>query len=88
MAQKNDDPEKMARMQEWLAAVEDELGLDHETLASAQEPLLHLISSVAHGPSRPGAPLTAFLVGLAAGRGGDPVELTARIEELVQTRVQ
>lgn len=30
-----------------------------------------MVGKVAHGPSRPGAPLTAFLVGLSAGAADD-----------------
>ncbi|MDK9332938.1 molybdopterin-guanine dinucleotide biosynthesis protein, partial [Propionibacterium freudenreichii] len=65
MAHHKDDPETMARMRTWLAAVAGELGLDDGLPAEAEKPVLDLISQVAHGPSRPGAPLTAFLVGVA-----------------------
>ncbi len=34
--------------------------------------VLDLTSDVAHGVSRPGAPVTAFLIGVAAGRAEDP----------------
>lgn len=64
---RKDDPEKMAKMATWLQAVNQELKLSEGTIAPVQEELLNLISDVAHGPSRPGAPLTAFLVGFAAG---------------------
>lgn len=64
---RKDDPEKMAKMATWLQAVNRELKLPEGTIAPVQEELLNLISDVAHGPSRPGAPLTAFLVGFAAG---------------------
>lgn len=84
MAPKTDDPEKMERMRVWLARVEDLLGLEPTVLDSAQEPLLDLISAVAHGPSRPGAPLTAYLVGVAVGRGADPVELATQLGDLAQ----
>ena len=63
---RKDDPEKMAKMAAWLQAVNRELKLPEGTIAPVQEELLNLISDVAHGPSRPGAPLTAFLVGFAA----------------------
>lgn len=78
----NDDPEKMARMRAWLAAVLAELELPTEVMASVETPLLDLIATVAHGPSRPGAPLTAFLVGYAAGKGGDATALIADIQAL------
>ena len=64
---RKDNPEKMAKMATWLQAVNRELKLPEGTIAPVQEELLNLISEVAHGPSRPGAPLTAFLVGFAAG---------------------
>ena len=64
---RKDNPEKMAKMATWLQAVNREFKLPEGTIAPVQEELLNLISDVAHGPSRPGAPLTAFLVGFAAG---------------------
>jgi hypothetical protein len=60
-------------LSEWVTAVARELGLE-ETLDSAAttDLVLDLTSDVAHGVSRPGAPVTAFLVGVAAGRADDP----------------
>lgn len=77
-----DDPEKMARMRDWLAAVAAELKLPEDVLTSVESPLLDLIATVAHGPSRPGAPLTAFLVGYAAGKGGDASALITDVQAL------
>ena len=88
MSGTGDDPEKMARMRAWLGEVEAELGVEHSFLEQAEEPLLALISTVAHGPSRPGAPLTAFLIGVAAGRGQDPTALAARIEEMARDHAE
>jgi hypothetical protein len=60
-------------LSEWVTAVVQELGiesaLDREGVVDM---VLDLTSDVAHGVSRPGAPVTAFLVGLAAGRAEDP----------------
>lgn len=54
---------------EWLAAVAKELGVAPEAVRSLVGDVLDLTAAVAHnGPSRPAAPTTAFLVGLAAGR--------------------
>lgn len=77
-----DNPETMAAMRQWLGLVEDELGVDPDVIRRVEAPLLDLISTVAHGPSRPGAPLTAFLVGVATGQGKDPQELITRVSEL------
>lgn len=77
---RKDNPEKMAKMAAWLQAVSRELQLPEETIAPVQEELLDLISEVAHGPSRPGAPLTAFLVGFAAG--GDIAQAGENVAKL------
>src|SRR3954452_21435101 len=61
-------------LSEWVTAVARELGLE-EALDSlgTVDLVLDLTSDVAHGVSRPGAPVTAFLVGIAPGRPDDPV---------------
>lgn len=81
---RRDDPKKMERMHAWVAAVEEELGIESEVMEEAKGALLALIGKVAHGPSRPGAPLTAFLIGLAVGRGkGESLDLIAQVKDLV-----
>ncbi len=60
-------------LSEWVTAVARELGLEEALDSAATTDLvLDLTSDVAHGVSRPGAPVTAFLVGVAAGRADDP----------------
>ena len=60
-------------LSEWVTAVALELGLeDALTDPEATDVVLHLAADVAHGASRPGAPVTAFLIGVAAGRADDP----------------
>lgn len=79
-----DTPEKMARMHAWLDAVARELDLDPAVMAEAERPLLSLIGKIAHGPSRPGAPLSAYLIGYAVAKGAAPSqELIAKIDALV-----
>ncbi|WP_240634154.1 MULTISPECIES: DUF6457 domain-containing protein [Streptomyces] len=57
-------------MYEWIAAVKAELGVDLDVDVAG---LLDMTKVVAHGVARPAAPLTAFLVGLAAAQeGGGP----------------
>lgn len=58
----------MQSAHQWLQAACTELGLEFEMLRPVIKPLLNMTRDIAHGPSRPAAPLTAFLVGLAAGR--------------------
>lgn len=60
-------------MSEWTTAVAQELGLeDAVEAAPTVDMVLDLTSNVAHGVSRPAAPVTAFLIGVAAGRADDP----------------
>ena len=75
----------MSRLDEWAAAVCDELGLDPAALdPAALEPrlVLDLARDVAHGVARPAAPLTAYLLGVAVGQGRPPAESAARISRL------
>lgn len=62
----SDERAKMAQMNRWLDDVCAELDLDRNIMTQATGPMLALIKHVAHGPSRPGAPLTALAVGLAS----------------------
>ncbi len=64
----------MSTLGDWIAAVQDELGLDGEVDTTV---LLDLARDVAHGVARPAAPLTTFLVGLAAGAGGGDADAVA-----------
>ena len=60
-------------LSEWVTAVALELGLEEAlTDPEAVDVVLHMTADVAHGVSRPGAPVTAFLIGVAAGRADDP----------------
>jgi hypothetical protein len=60
-------------LSEWATAVARELGLEEPLVdPEAVDVVLRLAADVAHGVSRPGAPVTAFLVGVAAGRADDP----------------
>ena len=45
--------------------------------------VLDLTRDAAHGVSRPAAPLTAFLLGVAVGEGADPEVARARIVALL-----
>ncbi len=80
-----DDPVRMNRMRQWLTQVADELGLDPAVVLDHEEELLAMVSVVAHGRSRPGAPLSAFLAGVAVGRGAAASEVVARVAGLTET---
>jgi hypothetical protein len=69
-------------LKEWVELVCQELDIaDAVSPAAMQSRVLDMSRDVAHDVARPAAPLTAYLLGLAAGRSGDP-EATA--DELAQ----
>lgn len=74
----------MNTLEAWTAQACRALDLDPQTLD--RDLVLDMTRDVAHGVARPAAPLTAFLVGLAAGRdGGDAASIRAacqRVQEL------
>ncbi|WP_394264034.1 DUF6457 domain-containing protein [Trueperella sp.] len=78
-----DEAKKMEIMGEWLDAVADELGLDSAAYERNRDELLDLTAKIAHGPSRPGAPMTLFLIGLAANGGEDVSALITKVEGLL-----
>lgn len=79
----------MSTMWDWIEAVCAELELDLADQKATTTTVLDLTADVAHGVARPAAPVTAFLVGLAAGRSADPEaaieELARRISERAKT---
>ncbi len=69
-------------LDEWVRAACDELGIDPADVDVAR--VLDLARDVAHGVARPAAPLTAFLVGLAAGRGAPAADAADRVSALAE----
>jgi len=67
-------------LEEWTAAVCLDLGLDPGSADVGE--VLDLARDVAHGVARPAAPLTAYLVGVAVGRGQPLPEAAGQIREL------
>ncbi|BCJ39016.1 hypothetical protein Athai_65190 [Actinocatenispora thailandica] len=63
----------------WTDTVCRELGIAEPIDRAA---ILDLTKEVAHGVARPAAPLTAYLVGLAVGAGGDLAEVAGRVGRL------
>ncbi|MFG2056270.1 DUF6457 domain-containing protein [Micromonospora sp. NPDC048930] len=73
----------MTVMDDWVTAACAELGLDP---AEVSVPVvLDLAKDVAHQVLRPGAPVTAYLLGVAVGRGADLAATAARLGELAGT---
>jgi hypothetical protein len=70
----------MNALDEWTAAACRELGLDPAETDTRL--VLDLARDVAHGVLRPGAPVTAYLLGLAVGRGADAAAAAGRLSAL------
>ncbi|ADG74644.1 putative molybdopterin-guanine dinucleotide biosynthesis protein MobA [Cellulomonas flavigena DSM 20109] len=84
----------MDALQEWTGLVAPALGVDPGLVGATQDDVLDMVRDVAHGVLRPAAPLTAYVVGLAAGRagaeGGDVAaavrDALAQVEALLSAR--
>jgi len=72
----------MNQLDAWVAAAAAELGLTAGEVQTQQ--VLDVARDVAHQVLRPGAPVTAYLMGLAVGRGADPADVAARISALAK----
>jgi len=68
-------------LEEWTAAVCADLGLD--PAVADTRTVLDLAREAAHGVDRPAAPLTAYLVGVAVGRGLALPDASGRVLALV-----
>jgi hypothetical protein len=67
-------------LDEWISLACAELGI---TPAEAEsKAVLDVARDVAHNVVRPGAPVTAYLMGIAVGRGADPADVAARLSAL------
>lgn len=81
--------ESHVSLQAWVGALSDMLGtsdveIDEETMHI----VLDLARDAAHEITRPAAPLTTFLVGVAVGRGASVGAAAARATELALSTEQ
>ncbi|MFC7623098.1 DUF6457 domain-containing protein [Microlunatus sp. GCM10028923] len=69
---------------EWLAALSAQIGTEDIPMDDdAMHIVLDLARDAAHEVERPAAPLTAFLVGVAVGRGAALGAVAAQATELI-----
>ncbi|KUP95740.1 DUF6457 domain-containing protein [Thermobifida cellulosilytica] len=73
---------------EWARLVCAELGLPEEVERGDVDRILDLARDAAHAVARPAAPLTAYLMGIAVGRGADPEETARVLSRLAQTSTE
>lgn len=69
-------------LDDWIQAACAELGIDPGGVDRAL--ILDVARDVAHGVARPAAPLTAYLMGLAAGQGTPVRDAAARLTEMAE----
>jgi hypothetical protein len=69
-------------LDDWVQAACAELGIAPGDVD--RDLILDVARDVAHGVARPAAPLTAYLMGLAAGRGTPVRDAAARITEMAE----
>ena len=74
----------MSTLDDWTTAVVDELGIADLVDDRTRDLVLDMTKDVAHGVARPAAPLTAYLMGLAAGRAGSADEAAAYAARISQ----
>ena len=72
----------MNELEAWVAAAARELGLEPGDVQT--KAVLEVARDVAHQVLRPGAPVTAYLMGVAVGRGADPGDVAKRISALAE----
>jgi uncharacterized protein DUF6457 len=70
----------LSELDDWVAAACAELGLSPAEIRV--DTVLDLARDVAHQVLRPGAPVTAYLMGVAVGRGAEPAAVAERLTEL------
>ncbi|MFC3995362.1 DUF6457 domain-containing protein [Nocardiopsis sediminis] len=67
---------------EWANLAAAELDLPERLDTSDVNRILDLAKDAAHSVARPAAPLTAYLLGIAVGRGADPGQAAAALSSL------
>jgi hypothetical protein len=72
----------MSTLDDWTDAICTELGLDPKDVN--QKTVLNLARVAAHTVDRPAAPLTAYVLGIAVGRGEPLAETAAKLQQLAR----
>lgn len=73
----------VSTLEDWTATVCAELGLEPGSVDVTA--VLDMTRDVAHDVARPAAPLTAYLAGIAIGRGAPADEVVTKVTNLAQS---
>ena len=68
-------------MNDWIAAVQKELGVD---VSFDTDAILDVAREAAHATERKAAPVTTYLMGVAVAQGANPADVVAKIEKLAK----
>ncbi|WP_372594127.1 DUF6457 domain-containing protein [Actinotalea sp.] len=77
----------MSDLDVWMAQVVTAFDLDARAVEEITGPMLDRVRDVAHDVVRPGAPMSAFLVGLAAGAATGQGATTQELVDGIQERL-
>jgi hypothetical protein len=75
-----DERTTMDKTSAWVATAAEALGIAADIDTAT---VLDVARDVAHGVERPAAPLTTYLLGVAVGKGADPVEAAETLRSLL-----
>jgi len=74
----------MSALDDWIETASAELGINPQELN--EKIVMNLTRVVAHTVDRGAAPLTAYLLGVAVGRGAPLAETAAKLQDLARGR--
>jgi hypothetical protein len=74
------DDDGLSTLDDWIDALRSELGIEPDD--ALPKAALDLARVVAHTVDRPAAPLTAYFLGVAVGRGEPLIATAERIKQL------
>jgi hypothetical protein len=74
----------MSALDDWIETASAELGINPQELN--EKIVMNLTRVVAHTVDRGAAPLTAYLLDLAVGRGAPLAETAAKLQDLARGR--
>jgi hypothetical protein len=79
-SQRETERSTMSRLDDWMTALGAELGVDAGD--DSVRTILNMARVVAHQVDRPAAPVTAYLLGIAVGRGQSLADAAATANRL------
>ena len=74
-------PEDRSQWRPFIVKASEAVGVDPALVD--EDAILTMTREIAHAGARPMAPVSAFILGIAVGRGGDPDFLRRVIEDAV-----